>query len=634
MLSRTVKVIGISKKQILLVFIISSLCTFLYVPFRENKTIELCVELHQPTLLETFWRDSVTFYPQDTKVFTVDSIKPHVLVADFSFNKPVAQIRIDPVQKVGESAEISWVKLYSNGALVKVFSASDVQLAFRHDLMIELINGRCVCTATGSDPHIALDIPLSASTLPSLFEKILIFGIVYFKFLLLTLLVCSLCWFLLHKPHWFIFVSFLAVFVLMLAMVFISPLDGHPDEYFHKITSEFYFTHWMPTHPDDPIIFFSYRLDYNISRINSPGLAYLFSGRFGYLIHFLIDNVTICIRLFSVFLLLSLLLFYRGLKQYYVLFIPIVLSPQIWYLFSYVNDEALPVFLSFLIVYILFNAKTWFHRFLDSQSLFGGLGYALLLIIPLFLLMISKFNFGVFVLFIPLLIIYIEVSKFENVSIVKAVRSFLQFSNLRFKKYCFVAIAALFMSASYYGVYFYIHSDSNRPALTINQELEIKNRVAISKQLFKPSYKLQGISYFDMMKEWSLSTFQSSAGKYNYMLVSGSALYYIVMAALYFSLFVLLIFLILKNAVLLDTLLLWVSVLYILGMVFISSYLYSWQYDYQPQGRYLFPILPIFGVLFYLGLKRQVYRSVALLVVVLFLLSMYSFLMVGVRSYL
>jgi hypothetical protein len=64
--------------------------------------------------------------------------------------------------------------------------------------------------------------------------------------------------------------------------------------------------------------------------------------------------------------------------------------------------------------------------------------------------------------------------------------------------------------------------------------------------------------------------------------------------------------------------------------VFISSYL-SWSYALQPQGRYLFPLLPMIAIFLYSVrdlLKRTALTS---FVLICFLLSVYSFVFVGLR---
>jgi hypothetical protein len=71
-------------------------------------------------------------------------------------------------------------------------------------------------------------------------------------------------------------------------------------------------------------------------------------------------------------------------------------------------------------------------------------------------------------------------------------------------------------------------------------------------------------------------------------------------------------------------------------MVLASSYIYSYKYDFQPQGRYLFPIMPILGFTLY-KLKENsggkfTNQFVFPVSAILFFVGIYSFIFIGLAS--
>ena len=66
------------------------------------------------------------------------------------------------------------------------------------------------------------------------------------------------------------------------------------------------------------------------------------------------------------------------------------------------------------------------------------------------------------------------------------------------------------------------------------------------------------------------------------------------------------------------------------AMVFVAAY-YSWTADFQPQGRYLFPILPLFAFLLHRYRESLRWPVLNLLFVGLFAAGVYSFAFTGLR---
>jgi hypothetical protein len=130
---------------------------------------------------------------------------------------------------------------------------------------------------------------------------------------------------------------------------------------------------------------------------------------------------------------------------------------------------------------------------------------------------------------------------------------------------------------------------------------------------------------------WFAHSFQTGFGKYGYFTISGSDTYYRLMK---WSMIVFLVFLGGAVAFRGDTegRLLALLVCGLALALVAASVHRSWTIDFQAQGRYLFPILPMIGVV--LARNRSVVdnKVFILLTMQLFLLSLYSFIFIALPA--
>ena len=68
------------------------------------------------------------------------------------------------------------------------------------------------------------------------------------------------------------------------------------------------------------------------------------------------------------------------------------------------------------------------------------------------------------------------------------------------------------------------------------------------------------------------------------------------------------------------------------GLLFAASFYNSWTMDFQPQGRYLMPVLPILGITYYRFRHLIWKRGMQMMFLCLFFLACYSFVFVGLES--
>ena len=152
-----------------------------------------------------------------------------------------------------------------------------------------------------------------------------------------------------------------------------------------------------------------------------------------------------------------------------------------------------------------------------------------------------------------------------------------------------------------------------------------------SEALFASNISGQGRfgSYSAMLPNWFPESYRSFNGAYDYMRFFGSNAFFNILMVLHILFLVSLINLYHKCKYKTSSYYLKHFVMYILVMLFASSYLFSFKYDYQAQGRYLFPILPFLGLFLYKLSRNNESTLVNTLFVVLFAFSVYSFVFVG-----
>jgi hypothetical protein len=144
-------------------------------------------------------------------------------------------------------------------------------------------------------------------------------------------------------------------------------------------------------------------------------------------------------------------------------------------------------------------------------------------------------------------------------------------------------------------------------------------------------------SYFTMMKNgWIITSFKSFCGVYGFMKYRATHWYYMLFA-IAFALFVILLFVLIIKSKDKD-LIYWSFILFafLVSIIFSSSYLYSYRFDYQAQGRYFFPFLPVLGLFLHkvytTFTNRKVVTWSMILLMSIFMLSLYSFIFIGTQA--
>jgi hypothetical protein len=419
------------------------------------------------------------------------------------------------------------------------------------------------------------------------------------------------------------FVPYLLFFILALIMVMagISRYNQHPDEFVHIYAAEYYQDHILPPHVGSPEIRHTYS-PYGYSRLDNGEIVYLFAGKFLQLLGPLHIPSYLALRYFNV-LLFSVLCFLALHKQAFrILLLPVLISPQVWYIFSYFNSEAFSFFIIILAAYQLVVQESMFNRIL-SEGFLGKNIFRMVGISFLFgLMLLSKMNFYFFIVFCFLYLIW----KFVFKEIV--------FTKMILYRLFVIAFAGMMLVG--------IVKAGDISVNGFNKGAKIEQyREESASLIYKPSTPLNKKHSFLQMKDrgatlrslftldhWGGKSFESSFGVYGYTSVLGSFSYYTIVRLIGEALLALVVFsTIFKGGLKGNTLLI---ITLFCSFSLIGALIYrSWADDFQAQGRYFLPIVAMLSVLIFHNRKYFIASAFNLLLISMFLVSTYSFIFVG-----
>lgn len=422
-----------------------------------------------------------------------------------------------------------------------------------------------------------------------------------------------------------ILLPFAVVSCLILAMALLTKFNAHPDEYLHFETARYFVDHWWPAALNDPVIAPTFS-HYGFSYMRDLDASYFLMGKFMALFQGWLATPEIAARLFNVLLFVLLAVWVAGrLGTSFAPFI-LLISPQIWYVFSYVNGDAWALFVAMLIVVQLAQQKSALQTYLEcktwSESFQGALLFALLLA----LMIVAKRNYYLFLLFVAFVAGWTTLTQPGWALRLHFVRKW---------AIIFLLAAAFFFPARI------AHEALNGFDIP---RLQSEQAEKFAASHFKPSeiaagtgagrlvLRKQGVSFAALLIErgWLAESFQSFCGLYRWMRLKGSDYYYLLMGGLYAALLALLLMRIARLSR--RDALFTAGVLATACLVVLGSAYSSWTADYQPQGRYLFPILPMFALLFHRYREALRSRAFYLLFGCLFVCSIYSFIFTALRN--
>lgn len=486
-------------------------------------------------------------------------------------------------------------------------------------------------------------------------------------------------------------IAFLAVVALSLittmAVIARTDVSVHPDELTHVASARHYYDHWLKPKIGAPETLDAHKTNvYGVAYLTGIDPVYQLAGKFAVAVWPIFENDVVALRMFNVALFALLTFLALGTTNVRIAIIPLLATPQAWYIFSYFNGDGLPLFLSLLAMVAFLGLYKSKNHLIRSRSLqreafiAGCLAGGILLSKPnywpvlgvLALLFVAHGNylttieftlmslgwlltlFGMFFFLdneiglpgiVRLLPICIGLCLllWAGVIFIQSIIRHHKTGLLRIELFA----ALLIGMTAVVGLKMIDETWQNPlPFTTKRSEAISKVREFAATSAFKPSayenkslyrnlrMRDQGISIGEMLSEkpWFQKSVASFLGVYGYMNIWSKYLLYALLCM----------FLIVVISVLMLSMrslergashAVQLSLLVGVTTVVAASIGFSWTYAFQPQGRYLLAILPILsgGLLI---ADENVSRSKILQTAVVgaFLLSAASFLLVGIQE--
>lgn len=405
-------------------------------------------------------------------------------------------------------------------------------------------------------------------------------------------------------------------------MAVTSRFNVHPDERDHVSAGSYFIEYWDFPALNDPRLVRTYS-NYGVTYLQQLDVVYFFAGKFASVLTRCGVPEYLALRFFNIALFcLLMVLFFRlpGVRK--LVFLPLFISPQVWYIFSYFNGDAFPFFLSLVLVYLVARAG-----FPVSGMRFSladpGLRRLLAMGLALGFLCVSKQNYYVLAGFVA---VYFGLCGLVSGRLADAGRQ---------------AAVVLCLAVLVFGGRFWHYAYVNR---TVAADAPNRNAERYADKAFKPSateagtqfwgleMRRQGLTYPQLFSiwDWHIWSFRTSFGVYDYMKIYAPYIYYRYIGYLFWSLLA-----VLSLAVGLrggrDG---WafLAIFYVFaGLTVFQSTWHSWVHDFQAQGRYLFPVAAMGGLVLARHARAAAFSLPLALPLALGMygMSLYSFIAVG-----
>lgn len=459
---------------------------------------------------------------------------------------------------------------------------------------------------------------------------------------------------------------------LAASMAFTSAFNAHPDEIDHARAADYYRTNWLPPKFGDPAAVPSYS-KYGYSYLHERDFVYLLAGKWSAIVAPLVGDINLAYRLFNLTLLAAIAFTFVRKPEARPLIVPLALSAQIWYVFSYFNGDAFALAVALFTAFQITARASAFNSALDANTRSRWLKGVIALGIGFGLLLLAKRNYYVFIAFLLAYVALREVGLRASLAIAFGTLLGVGWyyrapADVPAWLYACTALAAgalvildiqprlsdaafrrrmgTFIAAGAVGLALFLPRVAFDRLVVDNPANELSNAVTTAEVFatdgFKPSQiaannafwglhlRERKIPYLTLLfaaPHWLWLTFQSSVGVYGYMNIFGAAEYYVVTAMVYLAFLALLGLGARRSGDANARYSLVIAGVYTALAVLVSS-LHSWIFDFQAQGRYLFPAFVMFGMAVADTRERQpaaAYAAAALA----FVLAAYSFYDVG-----
>ncbi|MHB8788725.1 MAG: hypothetical protein ACYDBT_02465 [Desulfobulbaceae bacterium] len=597
---------------------ISVLLSVFYLHYFGNRAfVELDIKVVKTTWFKIYWAGPGKMFSEE-KMARIRVRPDQEHYRFFLTNlRGVERLRIDPHQYEGEAIVKKLVISQSGKETIRFVAADDFSRLSPIFQVKESGFGDAgfAVIASGGDPQFLYQVAAGGALpwLPELLRIAAIFGAVFLFFLLTEPI---------REDTRFIPLMFAAILVLVVVMASISAPEVHPDEYVHFDAAAYYAENWLPPVVDDPSIRDTYSV-YGVSRLNNREVYYLLAGKLSRLLAPFKLPEYLNLRMFNVVLFAALALMVLRYSQAQLLAFPFLISPQLWYLFSYCNSDAFALFLTFVLGFQVVVPDSRLNIYFSRSRGRAVFGWAVVFGLLCAVLLLLKKNYMLFVLF--LLGYFLWKHLLKDVSLDR---------KLFGRRLALIILIALAFVGLRVGVDYWVNGPERAEKIA-------RLRAETADPLYNPNTplpqkhahlyrKARGDSLKQLVvdEKWFGKTFRSTFGLYGYFTISAADAYYDFVRWVGAGFLLFFIGAVLLKAPVPEKLLL----LFFLGcgtaLVAISLY-HSWTSDFQTQGRYLFPILPMLGMVVYHTRKYVPDAGFRLFLLAMFALSLYSYIYVA-----
>ena len=461
------------------------------------------------------------------------------------------------------------------------------------------------------------------------------FPVIHYMVLFVILVLCiglSMVLTRLEKDLAFVPVLMIAALTLALIMAVVSKHfwlhpDGssrifvHPDEEAHAEAVDYYRHNLLPPPLEAEGIRSSYSV-YGYTRLASYELYYPIAGYLTRLFEPFKQAPIWDARLVSVLFFALLTLFACVQQPFRPFALPLLITPQVWYLFSYTNSDGFALLLTTIVAYQAAYKGSTLNRALTEKNppgLWFHLTWLGALVGALFLL---KLNFYFFILFLGCYLLW----RIVNGDYPDQKRLWVRLTIIALVGFGLYGVRAG-LDVAVNGL------DTKQKQLDLVEEM--------AEPLYKPSTPLAEKHIYLHMRDrgfslgrvwskekWGGKTFVSSFGAYGFTQYLGGSVYYNTVRMIGIATIGILLLSILIYGPP-STHWLFAITLGCAILLIAASLWQSWNISFQAQGRYMAPILPMLGIFYYHSRPWLMNRLVNGLVFSMFAMGAYSFIFIG-----
>ena len=421
------------------------------------------------------------------------------------------------------------------------------------------------------------------------------------------------------KIYWLFLGGILGAVLLCFYIGSRSPFWLNPDEYEVRAAVRYYRTHWLPPDLRSDSIADAFAV-YGTSRHSEFNTFYFWAGKIGqFFKDAALQSRWLNMGLFAAMAAVVV----KYCKKYFALLFVLLLTPQLWFIYSYTTSDALDFFWGFLAVFQLMKEDSTLNRLLKGSISKKEIPSYLLLSFLFVNMFWGKISFYPILLFV-FLILLIRLFDKQGEERKVLFRKYLILLGLTFAIF---AIRYMITDFRYYGFDKYgVYNE----VMELRATYEYKPSTPPQEQAGSIYLYNKGVPlslFFGEMRfnQDLFSTFAGFFGNYNFGMADW---YYFAMAGFYIALFGCLIYELIK----MKSKRKWLEFAAVMGciasqylLVFINGYFV----DFQPQGRYMLPALLYVAYLVYTCKESKNNKVIRLILCGTCILSLYAYLTVG-----